>query len=76
MHQHGPNGPAALESTALKQVIISNPQFSSLAATAMGQANVADYCGLLLHLPNLPAPGSLVKLPASVLSAVPAGIAC
>ena len=63
----------ALDSSVLGKVI-NNPQFDSLAATAEGQANVADYCGLLLHVAKLPAPGRLVRLPGAVLSAIPAAV--
>ncbi len=64
----------ALQSTALRQVLINNPRLASLVATAESRDNVADYCGLLLHLAKLPAPGSLAKLPATVLSALPASV--
>ena len=63
----------ALESSALAKVL-NNPQFDSLVTTAMGKTNVADYCGLLLHLAKLPAPGFLAKLPTSMLSGLPAVI--
>lgn len=63
----------ALESSALAKVL-NNPQFDSLVTTAMGKTNVADYCGLLLHLAKLPAPGFLAKLPTSLLSGLPAVI--
>jgi hypothetical protein len=63
----------ALESTALAKVL-NNPQFDALVTTAMGKTNVADYCGLLLHLAKLPVPGQLVKLNAALLSGLPAVI--
>src|SRR5262249_31418691 len=64
---------SALESPALAP-IVNNPAFASLIATAENKANVADYCGLILHLAKLPAPAGLVNLPLSVLSGIPSSI--
>jgi hypothetical protein len=63
----------ALESPELSP-IVNNPVFASLVATAESKDNVADYCGLILHLAKLPVPAALVKLPVSVLSGIPASI--
>jgi hypothetical protein len=43
-------------------------EFSSLIATAGSAANVADYCSLLLDLPQLPDPSQLAQLPGTVLA--------
>lgn len=42
-------------------------EFSSLVTTAGSAANVADYCALLLDLPQLPDPSQLAALPGTVL---------
>jgi len=47
---------------------LQSPEFSSLVSTAQSAANVPDYCGLLLDLPQLPQPAQLTQLPVSLLS--------
>ncbi len=47
---------------------LQSPEFSSLVSTAQSAANVPDYCGLLLDLPQLPQPGQLTRLPVNLLS--------
>ena len=47
---------------------LRSPEFSSLVSTAQSAANVPDYCGLLLDLPQLPQPAQLTQLPVSLLS--------
>jgi hypothetical protein len=47
---------------------LQSPEFSSLISTAQSAANVPDYCGLLLDLPQLPQPAQLTQLPVSLLS--------
>ena len=47
---------------------LQSPEFSSLVSTAQSAANVPDYCGLLLALPQLPQPAQLTQLPVSLLS--------
>jgi MgtE-like protein len=47
---------------------LQSPKFSSLVSTAQSAANVPDYCGLLLDLPQLPQPAQLTQLPVSLLS--------
>src|SRR6266702_1798501 len=47
---------------------LQSPEFSSLVSTAQSAANVPDYCGLLLDLPQLPQPGQLTQLPVNLLS--------
>jgi hypothetical protein len=63
----------ALDSPALRTAL-NSPQFASLVATVEGDSNVADYCGLLLHVAKLPAPTSVAAIPASVLSAIPGSV--
>jgi hypothetical protein len=48
--------------------VAGGAMFSALVATAHGVANVPDYCGLLLDLPQLPQPDGLSQLPAPVLA--------
>jgi hypothetical protein len=48
--------------------VAGGSMFSSLVATAHGVANVPDYCGLLLDLPQLPQPDGLSQLPAPLLA--------
>ena len=48
--------------------VLQSPEFSSLVSTAQSAANVPDYCGLLLDLPQLPQPAQLTRLPVSLLS--------
>jgi len=47
---------------------LQSPEFASLVSTAQSAANVPDYCGLLLDLPQLPQPAQLTQLPVSLLS--------
>jgi MgtE intracellular N domain len=47
---------------------LQSPEFSSLVSTAQSAANVPDYCGLLLALPQLPHPAQLTQLPVNLLS--------
>lgn len=61
---------AMLDNPALRQVA-DNPQLASLVATAEGETNVADYCGLVLHVARLASPATLGTLPASVLAGIP-----
>jgi hypothetical protein len=57
----------ALAGRAVSKVL-QNPAFSSLVSTAQSAANVPDYCGLLLALPQLPQPAQLTQLPVNLLS--------
>ncbi len=58
-------------SSGLVLQVLNGSEFASLTGTTQSSATVPDYCALLLNLPQLPQPGDLSKLPASVLSAVP-----
>jgi len=58
-------------SSGLVLQVLNGSEFASLTATTQSSSTVPDYCALLLNLPQLPQPGDLSKLPASVLSAVP-----
>jgi len=57
----------ALAGSGVKKALQS-PEFASLVSTAQSAANVPDYCGLLLDLPQLPQPAQLTQLPVSLLS--------
>jgi hypothetical protein len=57
----------ALASSSVSKVVQS-PEFSSLVSTAQSAANVPDYCGLLLDLPQLPQPAQLTQLPVNLLA--------
>ena len=56
----------ALGSPALGQVV-SGSSYASLVSAANVSTAVPDYCALLLGLPQLPQPGDLTQLPASIL---------
>jgi hypothetical protein len=56
----------ALSSSNLPAVL-ANPEFSSLIATAQSASTVADYCALLLDLPQLPDPSAVAQLPNTLL---------
>jgi hypothetical protein len=60
----------AFQSPALSWVV-DNPEFDALVATAESRTDVADYCGLILHLAKLASPATLANLPASVLTGIP-----
>jgi hypothetical protein len=64
---------SALDNPALSQVV-NNPAFVSLVKTVDGRGNVANYCGLVMHVAKLASPGTLATLPASLLSAIPGSI--
>jgi len=58
----------ALSKTSVLQTLSSgSAEFSSLVSTAGSAANVADYCALLLDLPQLPDPSQLGELPGTLL---------
>jgi MgtE intracellular N domain len=58
----------ALASGAAPKALSGSTEFSPLIGTAQSAAAVPDYCALLLDLPQLPQPGELAQLPATVLS--------
>ena len=62
-----PSGEIQALSSSNLPAVLANPEFSSLIATAQSASTVADYCALLLDLPQLPDPSAVAQLPNTVL---------